>query len=174
MSDEELELLETYLDGALALPEARRVERLVAREPAWAEALEQLRAERGLRQAAWASFEPDGSLADRAGRDVVRRAVQAERAARAARFARRALAVAACLLLAFAGGWAARGYVSPAPTLAREFQVALTDERGNIIAVQHFSDPRQARQFAEDVGRWQAGRRGDDDAGDFSQASDEF
>jgi hypothetical protein len=78
------------------------------------------------------------------------------------------------LLIAFAGGWAARGRVStPTPLAPTEFQVALTDDHGAIIAVQHFSDPRQARQFAEDVGRWQS-RRHDEDPGDFSQVSDEF
>jgi hypothetical protein len=34
--------------------------------------------------------------------------------------------------------------------------VALTDEAGNITAVQKFDNMEDARNFAADVGRWQA------------------
>jgi hypothetical protein len=146
--------------------------------------LERLRAERALRQAAWQSFEPDPAFADLAGRAAVSRALADDRSRRAARFARRASGVAAGLLIAFAGGWVARGRAvapgapseaagSSAAVAPAEFQVALTDEGGRIIAVQHFHDARQAREFAEDVGRWQS-RAPREDAGDFSQVSDEF
>ena len=175
VSDEETELLETYLDGALSPEDAQRVERRIEREAEWAAALGQLRAERTARRAAWESYEPQVAAADRVGLRAARRAVRADEARRVAVFARRASIVAAGLMLAFAGGWVARGRgISPSngSTTAR-FQVALTDEGGNIIAVQHFSDPRQARQFAEDVGRWQSGAR-QDDVGDFSQVSSEF
>ena len=175
MSDEELELLESYLDGALAPAEEERDRRRVARDAAWAGALDRLRAERSVRQAVWQSLEPDLASAERAGDDAARGALGADRARRSSRFARRASAVAAGLVIAFVGGWAARGRVGePAgPVAPAEFQGALTDDRGAIIAVQHFSDPRQARQFAEDVGRWQS-RRHREDPGDFSQVSDEF
>jgi anti-sigma factor RsiW len=177
VSDEDLELLENYLDGALPPGEAERVSRRLALDPVWARALEQLRAERAVRHEAWRSMEPDAETADAAGRAAVDNALHADRWARASRLARRASAVAAGLLIAFAGGWVARGR-APAPAAPTsppvEIQVALTDEGGRIIAVQHFSDPRRAREFAEDVGRWQSGRRQQEQPGDFSQVSDEF
>jgi anti-sigma factor RsiW len=182
VSDEDLETLENYLDGALSPREAERVTRRLALDLEYADAADRLRAERAVRQAVWQSIEPDPAAAHAAGRAAVISAARAERSTRRARLARRAAGVAAGLLVAFAGGWVARGRSAPtaaAPPGAPvgEFQVALTDDGGNIIAVQHFSDPGQARQFAEDVGRWQSGPRRDerrDSPGDFSQVSDEF
>ena len=195
MSDEDLEILENYLDGALSPREADRVTRRAALDPEWAAALDSLRAERAVRQAVWESGEPDFPAAHAAGRAAVAAAVRSDRYVRLARLFRRVSGVAAGVLIAFAGGWVARGLrSSPAPAPAQvmsgtraatEFQVALTDDGGNIIAVQHFSDPTRARAFAEDVGRWQSRRRHDglredrredrrDSSGDFSQVSDEF
>ena len=191
MSDEELEVLENYLDGALSPREADRVTRRAALDPECAAALDRLRAERAMRQAVWQSNEPDPAAAHSAGRAALTAAIRADRRFRFTRHLRRASGVAAGLLIAFAGGWVARGLRSspapaPAPLMssapaATEFQVALTDDGGNIIAVQHFSDPGRARQFAEDVGRWQSRRRHEDrretsgdSSGDFSQVSDEF
>jgi hypothetical protein len=187
VSDEDLEVLENYVDGALSPREAERVTRRLALDAEWADALDRLRAERAVRQAVWQSAEPDVEAAYAAGRAAVAAAVRADRSFHFARRLRRASGVAAGLLIAFAGGWLARSRLpSPSaapsgPPAATEFQVALTDDGGNIIAVQHFSDPRQARQFAEDVGRWQSHRRrGDrpedrrDSNGNFSQVSDEF
>ena len=193
MSDEDLEILENYLDGALSPREADRVTRRAALDPEWAAALDSLRAERAVRQAVWESGEPDVPAAHAAGRAAVAAAVRSDRYVRLARLFRRVSGVAAGVLIAFAGGWVARGKLSsraaaPAPSgpaAATEFQVALTDDGGNIIAVQHFSDPTRARAFAEDVGRWQSRRRHDglredrsedrrDSTGDFSQVSDEF
>ena len=175
MSDEELEILEGYLDGALAPDEAERVSHRLAHDALLAHALDRVRAERSVRQAVWQSLEPEPVTVDRSTHDALTAAFSADRSRRLGRFVRRASAVAAGLLIAFAGGWVSRGRVSmPATPIApTEFQVALTDDRGAIIAVQHFSDPGQARQFAEDVGRWQS-RRSQEDPGDFSQVSDEF
>jgi hypothetical protein len=182
VTDEELEILENHVDGALSAHDAARVSRRAALDPEWAAALERLRAERAMRQAVWQSLEPNAAAAQAAGRDALAAAVRAERSRRFARIARRASGVAAGLLIAFTGGWVARGRLaSPAgpasPLAPTGFQVALTDSGGKIIAVQHFSDPGQARRFAEDVGRWQSSRRQeakDDSSGDFSQVSDEF
>ena len=189
MSDEELEVLENYLDGALSPREADRVARRAALDPECAAALDRLRTERAVRQAVWQSIEPDPAAAHAAGRAALTAAVRFDRRSRLTRHLRRASGVAAGLLIAFAGGWVARGRVPapvpPGPAAATEFQVALTDDGGNIIAVQHFSDPARAREFAEDVSHWQSRRRHDglredrredrrDSSGDFSQVSDEF
>lgn len=176
MADEDRDILDSYLDGALSPEAADRVRQRLERDPAFVAAVDQLRAERATRHAAWQSFEPDPAFATGAASVAFSAALRQDRYARASRFARRASAVAAGVVIAFAGGWAARGRVSvpaPHPVAPTEFQVALTDEGGRIIAVQAFADPHQARQFAEDVGRWQSGRD-DDSSGDFSQVSDEF
>jgi hypothetical protein len=177
VADEDLESLESFLDGALEPAEAERVARRVALDSAWGRALDQLRSEQAVRREVWQSLEPDAAAAESAGSAAIQSARSADRWSGASRVARRASAVAAGLLVAFAGGWFARGR-APAPAAPIvpppiEIQVALTDEGGRIIAVQHFSDPREAREFAEDVGRWQSGRR-QGDSGDFSQVSDEF
>jgi anti-sigma factor RsiW len=180
VSEDEIETLENYLDGALPADEAEAVCRRLATESSLAPAMEKLRAERAARQAVWRALEPDPASADALGRRAASDAVRGDRLARASRTARRVSAVAACLALSFAGGWFARGR-TPVPARddvaaaapAGAFQVALTDEGGNIIAVQRFSDPRKAREFAEDVGRWQSRPRRTERR-EFLQTSDEF
>jgi len=173
---EDLETLEAHLDGALTPPEAELLGRRLAAEPALADVLDRLRAQRDVRRAVWASYEPDESEAKSAAATVLAAAVREERWQRSVSLARRATAAAAVVLLAFAAGWGARGKVSPLPRRSttihtgdshlfatsgggsgnESFPVALTDEHGKIIAVQHFNDPARAREFAEDVGRWQS------------------
>ena len=181
MSEDEIETLESYLDGALPAGDAEAVSRRVADEPALAAALDQLRAGRAAREAVWRALEPDPASAEAFGRRAAAHAVRQDRFARATRFARRASAVAACVVLSFIGGWVARGRpATPAPDAAAAadqagaFQVALTDESGNIIAVQRFADPRKAREFAEDVGRWQSQSRPRRPEREFLQTWDEF
>ena len=181
MSDEEIETLESYLDGALAPDETQRLCRRLEDEPELREAMEGLRAERAARQAAWRSFEPGPATAASFSSRTVASVVRQDRLARATRLARRITAVAACLVLAFAGGWVARGRVSSIGAVTDvaagpgAYQVALTDERGNIIAVQRFTDAEQAKAFAEDVGRWQSRpRRAEPREREFLQTSDEF
>jgi hypothetical protein len=81
--------------------------------------------------------------------------------------AARGPAVAAACLVFFLAGWFVRGQAvagSPgvkSPLAVTEAgsdgaQVALTDEDGNIVAVQKFPGIDQARQFAEDLTRWRA------------------
>jgi anti-sigma factor RsiW len=183
VSEDEIETLENYLDGALPVNEAEAVAGRLATEPSLAAALEKLLAQRTARQAVWRTLEPDPASADALGRRAAADAVRRDRLARTSRTARRASAIAACIALSFAGGWFARGR-APAPLRSEvtaaaaavpdgPFQVALTDESGNIIAVQHFTDPRKAREFAEDVGRWQSRPRRTERR-EFLQTSDEF
>jgi anti-sigma factor RsiW len=192
-------LLEAHLDGALSPPQAESLGRRLANEPALAAHLERLRAERAVRQAVWSSYEPDQSRAASAATSALTLAERAERLRRTASHARRATAAAAVVLLAFASGWVARGVrsVQPGAPESRDvqsggnhpfassgasagdgsasFPVALTDEHGNIIAVQHFDNPRKAREFADDVDRWQSRpRRAAPPAAPLTPVSDEF
>ena len=47
----------------------------------------------------------------------------------------------------------------PKPAAPFVYQVALTDDAGNITAVQKFDNLKDASNFAADVGRWQAAIR---------------
>jgi hypothetical protein len=168
-SDDDVELLEAHLDGALSPEEHERLTGRLCREAQLGDALAALRAERSVRRQAFSSFEPDPQAADAFASHAVALVEKQDRWRRTSRLLRRVSAVAAGFAIAFAGGWVARGSASadPAPTVAASgtaggpssIQVALTDEQGNIVAVQQFDDLRQAAQFADDVGRWQARRR---------------
>lgn len=173
-SDEDVWRIEAHLDGALGPAEAEELARRLAAEPDLAALLETLRAQREVRLAAWAAGEPAPDEAQALATRAVAAAVGAERWRRSVRTARRATAVAALVMVAFAAGWTVRGKVPPAQSAQGRaadsrpwahggghlsFPVALTDERGNVIAVQHFDDATQARQFADDVGRWQTAPR---------------
>ena len=169
LPDDDVELLEAHLDGALSADENERLTARLCREPQLADALATLRAERSVRRRAFSSLEPDPQAADAFAAHAVEQIARQDRWRRTSRLLRRVSAVAAGFAIAFAGGWVARGSAAadPAPRVAASttsggpssIQVALTDEQGNIVAVQQFDDLRQAAQFADDVGRWQARRR---------------
>jgi anti-sigma factor RsiW len=192
-------LLEAHLDGALSPPQTESLGRRLATEPALAAVLERLRAERAARQAVWSSYEPEPARAAAAAASALTVAERAERLRRTASHARRVTAAAAVVLLAFASGWVARGVRSVQPDApespdvqsggshpfassgasagdgSASFPVALTDEHGNIIAVQHFDNARKAREFADDVDRWQSRpRRTAPPATPLTPVSDEF
>jgi anti-sigma factor RsiW len=177
-SDHDLEVLEAHLDGSLPADASVALCRRLEAEPRLAAALKEVRSERAARYAVWASFEPDDARAEATVSTALASATRQDRLRRAARNARRVTAAAAVVAIAFAGGWAARARVSSeqsSPTATRaplrnahnfitsgggeasgSYPVALTDENGNITAVQYFSDPQAARDFAEDVDRWQS------------------
>lgn len=197
------ELLEAHLDGALTPEDGEALWRRLAAEQELLAELERLRAERVVRAAVWAAGEPTAGEAEQVAEEVVSAAAHARRWERAAWFGRRAAASAAAVALAFAAGWTVRGRYEPAgPTTVRavvparpagmapagmapaaaagaderrpSFPVTLTDELGNVIAVQHFDDARTARQFAEDVDRWQSRPRGRAEVDSVTPVSGEF
>jgi anti-sigma factor RsiW len=168
----DLDLLEAHLDAELSPADAEELGRRLGREPGLAAELQRLRAERAVRRAALASFEPGEREAEALAGHVIAAAGRAERWGRTAVFARRATAAAAVIALAFAGGWMARGRAAP-PTVVparpvadaddhpfassgggdmRSFPVVVVDETGK-VAVQNFDDPAKAREYANDLGR---------------------
>jgi hypothetical protein len=159
-SDQELEALDAWLDGAGEAPSAPP------------ELLTQLRGERAARAAVWASLEPSDAEVDRfvdriasqIRRDGMRRQVRGPW--------RFAAAVAACAAIGFSGGWLLRGkqpaghivaasqsHVAPGVEAVVTYQVALTDEKGRVTAVQNFDSLEQAREFTRDLGQWQERQR---------------
>ncbi len=167
--DEQVELLEAYLDGALTAEDARRVEGLIASDEEWGRMLAELREARAARAAVFSQMEP--SVLD--ARRVADRAIAATQAGRGwgrlAAWMRISGAVAACLMVSFFAGWAIRGKqpkLGGAASVARvsnetsphvdgAYQVTLTDHMGRVIGVQRFGSLEQAKEFAGDLRAWQ-------------------
>lgn len=74
MVEQDLELLESYLDDALSDDETQALRRRLSQEPGLVEALASLQSQRRARQAVWAAMEPDEAsvsrLVERVGRSV--------------------------------------------------------------------------------------------------------
>src|SRR5277367_7141185 len=96
MTEADLDLLDTYLDGELSMADSQDLWHRLDRERELATALDQLRAERTDRQTVWASLEPAELEADawshRLTR-VMRRRLMMERVTQTLRYAG---AAAAC------------------------------------------------------------------------------
>lgn len=168
-------LLEAYLDDALSASEVQLVDERLTREPGLREALVALRNQRAIRAAAWQSLHEEQTSGEELVR-VMRRAVaRHEGMRRVVRGARLGAAMAACVAL-FCGGWVIRSAWSPParvagplpsrvrhsvppPDAAGIYRVALTDEAGQVIAVQPFTKLEEARRFADDLERYEARRR---------------
>lgn len=170
----DLQLLEAYLDDALAASQVEVVDARLAREPRLGEALHSLRAQRAVRAAVWQSIHGDDCAAEVMPDRVRRGIARHELMTRVLRGLRVGGGVAACVALVW-GGWMMRGASVPSvvrvagPVPARRavvpfdaagiYRVALTDEAGKVIAVQPFTKIEEARQFADDLERYEARRR---------------
>ena len=167
--DEDMELLETHLDGALSADEAVALRDRLAREPEFAAVLESLRTERGMRQRLWASLEPTDTKVEQFVQRVSRASAGRSWWLRPLRLV---AAVAACVVVSFFAGWQFRGRqvaptdvlgsVQPIRALAESvvhYQVALTDENGKVTAVQDFNSLEKAREFTQDLSQWQDRQR---------------
>jgi anti-sigma factor RsiW len=120
LADEnEMELLEAYLDDELPMSEAQELWRRLAGEPELAAALEELRAARGCRLSAWSELEPnDRQAAALAGRIVAaaRRHYWRDHVYRGLFYV---AAAAACVLFGLRIGWTQRpGGIAAAPVRA--------------------------------------------------------
>jgi hypothetical protein len=105
VTEQDLELLEDYLDGALAPDESERLYARLAEEPALADALAEARAARQTRAAVWAALEPTADQASGLADRVMTTARQQERRSRRWQFSRFGAAAAACLAIGYFGGW---------------------------------------------------------------------
>ena len=172
VSQENLELLEGKLDGALSQAEEAELAARLSGEPELAQALEALRGERAMRAEYFAALEP----AEGEASWLAERICAAAAAANAARRRRSELrwhlglrwgsAVAACLLIGFIGGWIGRQHmhgvasgpvVSPGADVKTvvSYQVLLRDNSGQVVATQNFDTLEKAQAFERDVQSWQ-------------------
>ncbi|HLL91099.1 MAG TPA: hypothetical protein VK324_17500 [Tepidisphaeraceae bacterium] len=132
MSDDDLILLESYLDDELSDAEQASLRNRLTGDPALAAALADVKAERATRQAVWAAMEPSDaemrSLAAAVQHSTRRREAWA---GRARRFGQVAVA-AACVVVGLAVGWQSRPAAPPGsgpevPFVAREMMVDVNE-----------------------------------------------
>lgn len=108
VSEQDLDLLEEYLDDALDTGEIARVRGRLADEPALAAALNEIRMQRDVRQAAWADFEPAEQQARQFASATIREARRQDNWRRVARYSRFGSVAAACVLVGIFVGWLGR------------------------------------------------------------------
>ena len=197
LTDDQLELLETYLDGELTTSEEDALRQRMSAEPELATALQALRGERETRVAVWKSFEPSAAAVARVVSHV-EQAVDSHNAwaYRLSRL-RVPLAAAACILIGFSVGWLGRGSPAPDPGTAGNAIIArgdavlpggvtnvanpiqgavelpIVDEYGRVVAVQRFASPAEAAKFIEDCNSWQQREEKIKDGGNIVPANSE-
>ena len=179
LSESDLELLDAYLDDVLTASDVQRLDMRLADEPELAAALESLRRDRAARQALFQSLTPSGPEAGRFASHVVGSMRRREWQRNVTRATRLIGGLAACLLVGFTAGWMGRGRAALGTTASPashhsdahlaihsgtaieggQYQVALLDEHGNVVAVQKFSRAEDAEQFADDLGKYEARRQ---------------
>ena len=172
LDENELEMLEAYLDDALDEREVEGVRARLSGGQEWVAALDQLRLERAMRQALFAALEPSAQDVDRMVGRVDLAIERRRRFAGVLRASRWVGAAAACFVAGFivhsaffadrgGGPGNAQEMVQPvsnsgASVRAVEmYEVTLRDESGKVVAVQRFDSLSKAQEFAGDVSQWQ-------------------
>jgi anti-sigma factor RsiW len=159
-NEDQLERLETYLDGALSPDEVAALRGRLEREPFLTAALDQLRAERAVRVSAFATMEGDDALAGRLISQARSRVPEAPGRGRWGAALRYVVAAAACLCIGFVAGQLIEKLnhtTLPFTPVSQEssYRVAITDDAGRVIAIQKFESMDEATEFSEDLRRWQ-------------------
>lgn len=208
LSDQELELLDRYLDDDLTDAEAIGLEARLKGDGEVSAELAKMREFRSLRAQAFASLEPS-DVESQQLQWYVRGALHQQQTAsipiraadRVGRWAGGLSRVAAVLAVGFVVGYGIRGnpastgpalvtsskpqpgaidLTQPGPPLVfgtngagagtgvvqvanplgqPAYEVSLTDQAGNVVATQRFRTLQEAREFANDLGKWQQKHR---------------
>jgi hypothetical protein len=203
VNENDVELLESYLDGELPMSECEGLWRRLAVEPALSNELERLRSEGAVRQVVFSSLEPSDEVLAQLQRNIFKGARKQTFQAVYNRYVRVIGSVAACLLFGFAVGWwghdrypmflhgalsgGSGGSVAgisdfgivpvraPAAPAAPsgKYVVNVRDGSGQVIATQQFNTFDEARQFADDFAKAQASRSASHDV-PAAPVSDKF
>ena len=171
LTQDDIELLEMHLDGELSPSDVTLLTHRLATSSDLAAALHELRAQRDLRAAVWRSFEPNELGAQQLAWRV--RGAMADRRQHPFESTSRSLtrwgsALAACIALAFFGGWWGRSgklntstghpttpYLVNQPVASANAPVfaPVTNEYGQIVSWQPFQNRDDANRFIEDLNR---------------------
>ena len=150
-------------------------------EPLLFAALQSLRQERARRAACLRELIPSESAADEFADALISSLRRRESNKKWGHGVRIITGLAACLFIGFSVGWMGRASSvavdqhlavpssghsdshrvihAAMPVEPGQFQVAVLDENGNVIAVQRFNKMEEARQFANDLGQYEARRQ---------------
>ena len=169
VTDQDLELLDNYLDDALEIGEVDALRARLTGDGELVAALDQIRSERAARRSFYAALEPDDAAVSALASKIQVAANRQKRITVRARAVRSGILAAACLLL----GFYARGLIDRAPAPGNDtsvvqskpgvnlqkvdvYLVTLRDESGRVVAVQRFDSMEKAQEFAADLTRWQS------------------
>jgi hypothetical protein len=167
--DNDIELLNSYLDGELPVPECEGLWRRLAVEPELTAELDRLRTEHDVRQTVWASLEPTDQSVARTAHQVFKAARRSELVSMFNRGMLLVSSIAALVLVGFSIGWMERSHGSgmaaqpgavgaPSSQMASSMgqiarpptEVSLRDASGHVFSIR-FNSQDEARQFADDI-----------------------
>lgn len=165
IGEHDFELLEEYLDEALGDSARRDLDARLAVDASLADALGDLSTGRILRAELFASLEPDAAserkVIDRINAAILHDDMKRRRWSGWGRVS----SLAAGIIVAFLAGWMCHRIFSPSPSPANAggslavtnpgYQVQITDDAGRVVAVQKFTSLEQAREFTDDMTKWQ-------------------
>lgn len=115
LNDQDLILLESYLDDDLSPEQVARADERLAADPSFAAGLADLRRQRALRAAALASVAPSPVEAQALADRLLLAVHRLQRQRKFARLTWIAGGIAACLIAGFGVGWIGRGWKAPEP-----------------------------------------------------------
>lgn len=185
ISDDDFELLGTYLDGELPVVQCEALWRRLAAEPALAAELDSQRRDRAVRRQVWTALEPGDDRVHNLQQRLAKAARRHDAFDQASRMARIVTTAAACIVFGFTIGWIGREKagrpqaIKPEPenpqvrqivntdagnrfndtnSSAGPYVVTVQDDLGQPIATQTFRTLQEAQNFAQTVNRVQHGR----------------
>lgn len=172
MNHQNLELLETYLDGGLDASAAAGLKARIEAEPELAAELERLQSDRNTRLQLWQSFEAAEGSSDRIYAAVVAREVRRAWYMRLLDHRDQFAAAAACIAVFLIGWQWARNansyHMQPASGMGTQpvslitqqqvpagqatvFEVRLNDASGKLVRVERFASLQDAQRFVEEI-----------------------
>ncbi len=116
VSEQDLELLETWLDGELPEEQSELLRRRLSAEPELSQAMDHLRSERATRTQIWHDLEPSDTQAESLVAEIRRAIVKHEVWAVRFRTLRSVSGIAASIAIVFLAGWMSRSRLQVGPT----------------------------------------------------------
>lgn len=133
LTEQDIELLESYLDDELSAGEIEQIRVRLAGESDLAEALSELRVERATRNVVWAAYDPSEQAVQKLTSNIqreMRRSIVRDQLTRVTRWV---TAAAACVALSFMGGYLFRGGAEPIVLPSGPVAQATDNGAGNLV-----------------------------------------
>jgi anti-sigma factor RsiW len=167
--DNDIDLLYSYLDGELPVPECEGLWRRLAVEPELTAELDRLRSEHALRQEVWGACEPTDQAVALTENRVLRAARRHDWMSTGNHMLRVLTGAAALIAVGFGFGWSGRNHANSvaqvnAPFVQQQqagsgkFLVSLRDDTGRVVQIP-FDSLDEASHFADDLEQSQRNRQ---------------